>query len=128
VNGSRRRHDRFHAIAIPTFSTHQTPHHREPRSTIPPPSSRRSHTNVLVSDQPEASPGPALGQPTSGRAVPDPVPVTGDPVTGVGTPSPAFGGISPSGGGPPRNFSRTTKQNIADSQRLVARRTGGRRR
>jgi len=47
-------------LAVPTFLSHQTPHHREPASRIPAP--------------PTESLRPAQGQPTSGRAV------TGDPV------------------------------------------------
>jgi hypothetical protein len=79
---------RFRAIALPTFSAHQTPHHRERPSAIPPPTSKRSRPQSAAPDTPPTKDGPALGQPESSRTVPDPVPVTGDPVTGDPVPDP----------------------------------------
>jgi hypothetical protein len=73
---------RSHAIVIPTFLSHQTPHHREGKSSIPPPTSKRAHHSPPITsrpplnDQPKASLGPASDPPTTSRTVP----VYGDPV------------------------------------------------
>jgi hypothetical protein len=77
---ARKARDRFRAIAIPAFSRHQTPHHREPASLIPAPTSKRSHPISPPPSHAHDSPRPALGEPESSRTVIDPVPVTGDPV------------------------------------------------
>ena len=121
---------RSHAIAIPTFLNHQTPHHREGKSSIPPPTSKRAHHSAPINgsppanDQPKASLGRAQGQPDPSRTVyGDPVPVYGDPVTGdpetVPSP-PAFGGHPFRGKGPPLKGSRRLKRNLAAAERAAA--------
>lgn len=69
-----------HAIFIPTFVDHQTPHHREPVSRIPAPRSHHRKSKTEAQGQPRASLGPDVGQPESSLS--DPETVTGDPVTG----------------------------------------------
>jgi hypothetical protein len=120
----------FRVLGIPTFLQHQSPHHREPESLLPAP----------PTEKPEASPRLAQGKPQSSRTVSvTGDPVTGDPVTGdqkkggsdlvTGDPVPPLppSGASPPTGGEPPRVSRTTKQNIADAKRLIARRLGKKR-
>lgn len=75
-------------LSIPTFLTHQTPHHREPVSRIPAPPTRNRGAKVSDNGKPEARLGPALGQPESSPSDP----VTGDPVPVLTPPSPLSGG------------------------------------
>lgn len=66
--------DGEHYLCIPTFLKHQTPHHREPDSTIPAPTTRLREIRP-VSQKPRAGLGLALDEPESGPTVIDPVPV-----------------------------------------------------
>lgn len=79
------------AIAIPTFLDHQTPHHREPPSRIPAPTSRRSR--VVSEARPEASLGLDRGGEKPKASLSDPV--TGDPVTGDPVPRATGNGDRP---------------------------------
>ena len=57
-------------IAIPSFSKHQNPHHREPPSTIPPPESDGA-TPTQAPGKPGAGLGLAVLTPDSGLLTPD---------------------------------------------------------
>lgn len=80
------------AILIPKFLTHQNPHHREKPSDVPMPEADPvpvEAETVEDSGEPEARPGPALGQPEASRALsPFPFPESSNP------PSPPEGGTS----------------------------------
>lgn len=67
-------------IAIPSFSKHQTPHHREQASVIPAPKAlgAGASDDTKALDKPRADPVPDEGKPSSSRAVAVPV---ADPVT-----------------------------------------------
>lgn len=106
---------RFRAIQILAFSKHQTPHHREPASTIPPPTSRRSRPVISGRAHAHDSLGPALGSPTSSRTVPDPVPVL-DPVTGDPVPKDKS---SAADAAPPPNGKNGTLTGAADNLSVI---------
>jgi hypothetical protein len=106
-------------IALPTFLEHQTPHHREPASRIPPPSSRlvRSRQKSVIPApvspraKPRAQPDPSLTDPVTG----DPVPVTGDPETETVPRATRANG----GGGAAHSGERNSKHPVFKGRRIV---------
>lgn len=55
-------------ISIVNFGKHQTPHHREPESTVPPPPEQADNRSSLE-QKPKACPGLAQGQPQANPGV-----------------------------------------------------------
>lgn len=60
--------DESRFIAIPSWGKHQNPHHREARSTIPPPGKPRPSPGK-AQGKPEASPGPGRAKAGTGPGV-----------------------------------------------------------